>query len=118
MKKSAVEYRYLFISALAVICLCGLFLCIPAYGKEDTATVRVGYYEDGDYMYRNTAGEYVGYDFEFLREISKFSDLRYNIIDCTSWENTYRLLKEGQIDILPAVYKNAEREQELSLIHI
>lgn len=112
MKKSAVEYRYLFISALAVICLCGLFLCVPAYAKEDTSTVRVGYYEDGDYMYRNAAGEYIGYDFEFLREISKLSDLRYEIIDCTSWENTYQLLKEGQIDILPAVYKNAEREQE------
>ncbi len=60
MKKSAVEYRYLFISALAVICLCGLFLCVPAYAKEDTSTVRVGYYEDGDYMYRNAAGEYIG----------------------------------------------------------
>ncbi|WP_195268096.1 EAL domain-containing protein [Eubacterium sp. 1001713B170207_170306_E7] len=112
MIKNAAAHRYWFISALAVLCLCGLFLCFPAYAEESTTTVRVGYYEDGDYMYRNAAGEYIGYDFEFLQEISKFSDLRYDIVDGVSWENTYQLLKEGKIDLLPAVYKNEEREQE------
>lgn len=75
--------------------------------------IKVGYYEDGDYMYRNAQGEYEGYNFEFLSEISKLNGLRYEIVDTGSWQNALQLLTDGKIDILPAVYCTEERAQKM-----
>ena len=74
---------------------------------------RVGYYEDGDYMYRNAQGEYEGYNFEFLQEVSKLSGLSYEVVDSPSWQESLQLLIDGEIDILPAVYRTKERTDQM-----
>ena len=51
----------------------------------DEDIVRVGYYEDGDYMTRNKDGEYPGFNFEFLQEIAKFAGFSYEVVDGVSW---------------------------------
>lgn len=76
-------------------------------------TIRVGYYEDGDYMARNQQGEYVGYNIEYLQEISKQSGFKFEIIDTGSWSAAYDMLVNGEIDLLPAVYYNEKRAQEV-----
>lgn len=74
---------------------------------------RVGYYEDGDYMYHNAQGEYEGYNFEFLQEVSKLSGLSYEVVDSPSWQESLQLLIDGEIDILPAVYRTKERTEQM-----
>lgn len=74
---------------------------------------RVGYYEDGDYMYHNAQGEYEGYNFEFLQEVAKLSGLYYEVVDAKSWQNAFQLLVDGDIDILPAVYRTEERMEQM-----
>lgn len=86
------------------------FQCVAA---EESGIVRVGYYEDGDYMYHNTQGEYEGYNFEFLQEISKLSGLRYDVVDALSWQNALQLLIDGKIDVLPAVYRTESRTEQM-----
>ena len=39
------------------------FLFSLNVSAEENSVVRVGYYEDGDYMYCNEQGEYEGYNF-------------------------------------------------------
>ena len=71
------------------------------------------YYEDGDYMYHNAQGEYEGYNFEFLQEVSKLSGLSYEVVDSPSWQEAFRLLIDGRIDILPAVYRTESRMDQM-----
>ena len=79
----------------------------------ESSTARVGYYEDGDYMYYNAQGEYEGYNFEFLQEAAKLGGLQYEVVDAKSWQNAFQLLIDGEIDILPAVYRTEERAGQM-----
>lgn len=42
--------------------------------------VRMGFYEDGDYMSRNHSGEYVGFNFEYFQKIAKYAGWNYEIV--------------------------------------
>lgn len=101
------------ISLAVLVALCSFLSCPLLCAAEINARVRVGYYEDGDYMSRNHNGEYTGYNFEFLHEISKFSGLNYEVVDGVSWENTLAMLEKGEIDLLPAVYRTPERDKKM-----
>lgn len=89
-----------------------LHLNVSAAENGDSVA-RVGYYEDGDYMYHNAQGEYEGYNFEFLQEVSKLGGLSYEVVDSSSWQEAFSLLREGKIDILPAVYRTEERMEQM-----
>ena len=100
--------------------LLAAFLCASAWAlpvvlaeERDDRPVKVGYYEDGDYMSRNQQGEYAGYNIEFLQELSKQSGLKYEIVDGGSWTSTYDMLLSGEIDLLPAVYYTDERAEDV-----
>lgn len=84
--------------------------------KDTQTTIRVGYYEDGDYMSLNQQGEYVGYNMEFLQEIAKHSGLSFDIVDTKSWTEAYSMLVDGEIDLLPAVYYSQERAKEIQFM--
>ena len=96
---------------LAALCV-ALILPRQVFAS-DTAPVRVGYFEGGDYMYHSAREEYGGYNYEFLQEISKLSGLTYEIIDTGSWEHALELVAGGGIDILPAVYRTEERAEQM-----
>ena len=91
----------------------GTVLPLEASEKNASEPVKVGYYEDGDYMSRNQYEEYVGYNFEFLQEISKHSGFLYDVIDAVSWESALQMLIDGEIDLLPAVYYTEERAGQM-----
>lgn len=95
-----------------LLSLCFPLLPLPAHaaGKMEAF---VGYYEDGDYMRRNRDGEFIGFNIEFMQEISKYSGLRFRMVDCVSWKNALSMLEKGEIDVLPAVYRTPERERKM-----
>lgn len=101
------------VSVFGAIFLCCLFFCFPAQADEKILSARVGYYEDGDYMSRGRSSEYIGFNIEFLQKVAKFGGMRYEMVDGGSWENSWRQLLEGSIDLLPAVYRTEEREKEV-----
>lgn len=47
------------ISVFGAIVLCCLFFCFPAQSDDNAVSIRVGYYEDGDYMSRGRSAEYI-----------------------------------------------------------
>lgn len=101
------------VSVFAAIVLCCLFFHFPAQADENVVSVRVGYYEDGDYMSRGRSSEYIGFNIEFLQKIAKFGGMRYEMVDEGSWENAWLQLVEGRIDMLPAVFRTEDREKEV-----
>ncbi len=79
-------------------------------------TVKVGYYEDGDYMSKNQQGEYAGFNIEFLQELAKQTDIQFEFIDAVSWSKALDLLIKGEIDLLPSVYRTEEREKTMKFV--
>lgn len=101
------------ISVFGAIVLCCLFFCFPAQSDDNAVSIRVGYYEDGDYMSRSRSAEYIGFNIEFLQKLAKVGGMRYEMLDEGSWENAWHQLLEGHIDMIPAVFRTEEREKEV-----
>lgn len=103
---------------IVVVCLLpALWAPSAAFAVEtQTRTVKVGYYEDGDYMSINQQGEYVGFNIEFLQELAKQTDLQFEFVDAVSWPGAYEMLVNGEIDLLPSVYRTQEREKEMRFV--
>lgn len=103
---------------LITVCLfINLWAPSAAFAIEaETRTVRVGYYEDGDYMSKNQQGEYVGFNIEFLQELAKQTDIQFEFVDAASWPGAYEMLIKGEIDLLPAVYHTEEREKVMQFV--
>ena len=95
---------------IALAACAGAF-AVPA--RAEGATVRIGYYYDSDYFYRDDQGRYCGYDAEYFYEISKYASWKYEYIDYDSFEDAYEALVAGEIDILPSLFYSRERAQKL-----
>ena len=100
-----------------VVCLilATLLLASGAAVQAAQRTVRIGYYYDSDYFYKNEDGSYHGYDAEYLYEISKYTDWTCQYVDYNSFEEVYAALEKGEIDVLPALFYSEERAQSLLL---
>jgi len=110
--------------AASVLMICMLvFLCFPAASAwaassasgDGTAakTVRVGYYYDTQYMYKTDVDEYRGYDIEYLYKISDFTGWKYKYVDFDSFDDCMAALKEGKIDVVPAVFYSKSRAADM-----
>lgn len=93
--------------------LCISLAVAAAQAADEAPTVRIGYYNDGDYMYRDKDGQYRGYNVEYLYEVAKYNGWHYEFIDFPSWKACYDAVCSGQIDMMPALYWSREREEKL-----
>jgi len=64
--------------------------------------VTVGFYPDGNYMYKTPDGQYRGYNIEYLYELSKYNGWTYRFIEFPSLQENIDALNSGEVDILPA----------------
>ncbi|MCI1722837.1 MAG: transporter substrate-binding domain-containing protein [Lachnospiraceae bacterium] len=106
-----------FIASLLVFAL--LAALFPAYpvgaADRENQTVRIGYYYDSDYFYKNDQGDYCGYNVEYFYEISKYTNWQYQYVDFSSFEDAYAALEKGEIDLLPSLFYTEERANTLLL---
>ncbi len=106
-------FRTLYLLPLFLsLCLALLPGLCPAAAAQQME-VRVGYFENGDYMRRNRDGEFIGFNIEFLHELSKFSGLSLRMVDAGSWQKALPMLEKGEIDLLAAVHRTPERERKM-----
>lgn len=111
-----INWRRAVILLISLLLLCIVVPLKVSAGETDIETVRVGYYEDGDYMSVNQQGEYVGYNIEYIQEFAKQSGIQFEIIDAGSWSKAYEMLETGEIDILPSVYYTQERAGQILFV--
>jgi signal transduction histidine kinase/ActR/RegA family two-component response regulator len=108
------------IKSLSVILICfllaGTFPAVKANGEDNSSRiVRIGYYYDSDYYYKDDSGNYCGYDVEYFYEISKHTNWQYEYVDFGSFEEAYDALENGDIDLLPSLFYTEERAKTLLL---
>ena len=79
-----------------------LFLQIPAlYADTVLGKVRICLYEENNFFEIDASGNKSGYAYEFLQEISKYTNWQYEYSTYTgSWETQSEKLKNGEIDVL------------------
>jgi len=112
--------------AASVLMICVLvFLCLPVTsawaastssasgGGTAAKTVRVGYYYDTQYMYKTDVDEYRGYDIEYLYKLSDYTGWKYKYVDFDSFDECMAALKEGKIDVVPAVFYSKSRAADM-----
>lgn len=58
-------------------------------------------------------GQYQGIANDYLQEISQLTGLEFTVV-VDHWQNNLNRIKRGELHILPAVYKTAERETYLN----
>jgi len=100
------------------ICLSGLLVNpaqVLAKGSARPAVVTVGYFYDGDYYYKDENGRYRGYDLEYLYEVAKYTHWIYQFKNYESFDACLNAVYNGEVDLMPALFSNEERQQRLLL---
>lgn len=93
---------------------CSLMSGMRAYAEgHDSAavrTVKVGFFKfDGYHMISDT-GRRSGYGYDFLQEIGRYTNWRYQYAGYDkNWSEMQDMLEDGTIDILTSAQKTAER---------
>jgi signal transduction histidine kinase/ActR/RegA family two-component response regulator len=106
---SFIHKLYTLVTALLLLAGWVVFFLPPAYAAAKPP-VKVGYIFDGDYMYKDNAGAYRGYEVEFLYEIAQnagWGDITY--VDVHNSTAALPALQSGQVDILMGMSKTPER---------
>jgi len=87
--------------------------CLPVLGEGSTRRVRVGYFDNPGFNEISPDGRKKGYDYQFLSEVRKFTNLNFEYVGYDKPLNQHvEMLRNGEIDILPGVRKKPEREAE------
>ncbi len=80
---------------------------LKAYAQEEQKVVRVGWY-DSSFCYMDQFGRRCGLDYEYQQKISAYTGWTYQYVE-DSWPNLFRMLKDGEIDLLSDVSYKPER---------
>lgn len=104
------------VAFLVSILLIALFPAVKASATANNGQiVKIGYYYDSDYYYKDDHGNYCGYDVEYLYEISKYTNWQYQYVDFGSFEDAYSALENGEVDLLPSLFYTKDRANTLLL---
>ena len=92
-----------------------LFACFAmttshSYAAGSSATtVKVGYFPDGDFKYKDSNGNYRGYDIEYLYEIAKYANWKYEFKEYKGFTDCYAAFKAGKVDVMSSMFYSKER---------
>ena len=96
----------IFICCLVILCL--LLPCGSSNGR-DRQLVRVAYFNIGDYYTEDSSGAVNSYDSEFLRAVEDYANVKFEFVDCGTWNNALNLLGEGRVDLIGTAQWTPER---------
>lgn len=84
----------------------------PAYAAEpEKQTVRVAYFNLGEYYRPQSDGTIYSYDTDVLSKISDYSNLEFEYVDCGTWTNALDMLRRQEVDLVGTVQWTPEREE-------
>lgn len=102
--------KNIFIFSIILLFSFNFFYSLKTSAYEDTLTVKVGYIDYDGFIEKNSDGTYEGYCIEYLNEISKYTNLKYEFI-YSSWNRCMEMLKNGTIDLVCTAQYTDEKAQ-------
>lgn len=95
-----------------VILVITLLPCVNAYADDELSSkpkiIKVGYFQDYATILEPVGEDNIGYGYDYLQEIAKYTGWEYEFVKC-SWNEGIKLLEEGKIDIFGPMQKTEER---------
>lgn len=76
---------------------------------ETPAAVRVGFFDNGDFMHKNNDGTYSGYDMEYYCTLAGYADWNIEVKEYGDLTSALAALRSGDIDIMSGLAKTSER---------
>lgn len=123
MKKTTAKNHTL-TSARTKRCICMILsilliytlLCVPipvkaAEEEIPEKVVRVGSFED-TFNYVNEKGIRKGYGYELLETLAGYTGWKFEYVPC-SWEDCFKLLQNGEIDLIGDISYQKERTEDM-----
>ena len=82
--------------------------------EKNNQILKVGVYDNPPKLFLNSNGKPVGFFIDITNEIGKAENLQLEYIYDT-WDNLYKKLQTGEIDILPDMVYSKERDSIFTL---
>lgn len=106
-------YYPLFAGLLALI----IFLMTGQPGfsmtNQDTReTVRVGYFNNGDFMQKAMGKDFVGYDIEYYHIIASYMGFNIEFVEFSTLDKALSALDNGDIKVLSGLARTPDREKK------
>ena len=88
---------------------------LPVYAEEDREAVRVAYFSLGDDYMQDERGGIHSYDRSYLDKVSEYTNLDFEYVDCGTWDNALKMLREHQVDLVGTMQNTPDREKMYSI---
>lgn len=117
---SKIPFRQYF---MVLLCIIAVIFTIPlskAAAESNTyasRTVRVGWFNFDGYQVTLEDGTRTGYDYDYLKKISEYSNWNYEFVEGT-WAECLQMLIDGELDILSSVQIDDSRDDYLEYADI
>lgn len=91
-----------------MVCLSGGWIAdtVHAEGKR---TVKVAFFPMSGYNEKDQDGNLAGMDVEYLDEVSIYANWDIQYVECESWDEALKLLKDKKVDLVGSAQYSAER---------
>lgn len=109
--------RILF-SVGVMLMMFGSFFNIKASAEDEKNTkdtVKVAYFDMGDYYTTDENGEIISYDRAYLDKISEYSGLQFEYVDCKTWENALDMLDKHEVDLVGTMQLSRNRDARFQM---
>lgn len=89
-------------------------VCLPltVQAEKTGETLRVGYFRFPGFQEYDEEGNPIGYNVDYLQEISKYTKWNYEFVPADSWIEAVEMLRNGEIHLLAPAQRTTEREEE------
>ncbi len=91
-----------------MVCMSGGFISdtVHAEGKR---TVKVAFFPMDGYNEKDEEGNLAGMDVEYLEEVCIYANWGIEYVECDSWDEALKLLKDKKVDLVGSAQYSAER---------
>ena len=79
---------------------------------QDHPMIRIAYdYKMPPFEWRNEQGEYQGISIDIIKLIEKNLNVQFTLVDTQNWTDLLEHFKQQEIDMIPTIVKNENRQQ-------
>ncbi|MDD2972920.1 MAG: ATP-binding protein, partial [Lachnospiraceae bacterium] len=83
--------------------------------NPEEETVKVAYFDVGDYYQEQEDGSMKSYDAAYLDMISKYTGLKFSYVNCHTWDQALEMMRNHEIDLVGTMQWTQEREDQYEI---
>ena len=103
------------IAVCAAVFLCAAFFLSAEMQSLERRTVKVAYFDLGNYYQKQPDGSVSSFDTSYLSVVSDYAPLSFEFVDCGTWDNALKMLEAHEIDLVGTMQRTSEREERYAM---